>query len=264
MADDVKLDLLVTIPLNVEPAGDMPDKWAEGMTGNAIRIRDRVLEVLPFDGEYQSKLAEPSDQKWKPMVAPGFVSEAGKNQLNIQRAHYKGTMDGFDKFLQNYEAAFATVDGVVAKYFKEKVNNAKSRWAQRAAATVLRITGDRIRGLIAPQVIYWMTGDKRANKMTKHMEVVTGEPYDFTATGLRQQFRSALSSLLTSTGITIFKADMEAAEIAAQNARLVSLANRYSAVGVKPFVVGGGPTDSLLQYEFADPEFKLHARIVLV
>ncbi|MBI5779537.1 MAG: hypothetical protein HZA49_08795 [Planctomycetes bacterium] len=264
MADEIKLDLLVTIPLNVEPAGDMPERWAEGLSNNAMRMHDRMLEVLPFDGEYQSKVAQPANQKWNPMIAPGFVSEAGKTQKNIQRAHYKGLANGYNKFMQNYEAAFATVDGVEAKRFKDRVNNAKDRWAEKAGQGILRITGDKIRGRIAPQVLYWMTGDAKASKMTKHMEVLAGQPYDFTASGLRQQFRSALSSLLVSTGITILKADMEATEIADQNDRLVDLANRFSATGVKPFVVGGLAVDSLLQYEFADPEFKLHARIVLV
>ncbi|HLD36288.1 MAG TPA: hypothetical protein VJC37_06165 [Planctomycetota bacterium] len=264
MANDIKLDLLVTIPLNVEPAGDMPNKWAEGLTSNAMRIHDRMLASLPFDGEYQSKLAEPANQKWNPMIDAAFVSEAGKTQPNIQRAHYKGVAGGYNKFLENYEAAFATVDGIEAKRFKERVTNAKNRWAEKVGQGVLRITGDKIRGRIVPQILYWMTGDKRASKMTKHMEVIAGLPYDFTASGLRQQFRSALSSLLVTAGITILKADMDSTEILDQNARLVDLANRFSAAGVKPFVVGGGATDSLLEYGFADPEFKLHARIVLV
>ncbi|HLD36586.1 MAG TPA: hypothetical protein VJC37_07670 [Planctomycetota bacterium] len=264
MADEIKLDLLITIPLSIEPAGDMPDKWAEGLTSNAMRVHDRMLESLPFDGEYQSKLAQPANQKWNPMIAPGFVSEAGKTQANIQRAHYKGLAGGYNKFVENYEAAFATVDGVEAKRFKERVNNAKNRWAEKVSQGILRITGDKIRGRVVPQVLYWMTGDKRASKMTKHMEVLAGLPYDFTASGLRQQFRSALSSLLVTAGITILKADMDATEISDQNGRLVDLANRFSATGVKPFVVGGGATDSLLEYGFADPEFKLHARIVLV
>ena len=65
MADEIKLDLLITIPLSIEPAGDMPDKWAEGLTSNAMRVHDRMLESLPFDGEYQSKLAQPANQKWQ-------------------------------------------------------------------------------------------------------------------------------------------------------------------------------------------------------
>jgi len=166
-----------------------------------------------------------------------------------------------------YNKAFATVDGVFAKAFKDRVNNSKDRWAIGVANSVLRITGDKIRGMVIPQVVYWMTGDPLANKMTKHMEVIGGGPYDFTKAGLRQQFRTAVTNLLISAGMNILKADMEAGEIAAQNARLVDLANAFAdatVTPVKPFVVGGGATDSLLEYEYSDPEIKLHARIVLV
>ncbi|MFA5794140.1 MAG: hypothetical protein WC980_03630 [Candidatus Brocadiia bacterium] len=264
MADDVKLDIKITVPVSLEPAGDMPDRWVEGLVNNALRMRDRALEVLPDEGKFQSRVAEVANQKWKGMIDPSFVSQSGLTQKNIQRAHYKGLAGAYAKFREMYEKAFATVDGVVAKFFKDRVINAKDRWANAVANTILRITGDRIRGMIVPQVIYWMTGDPKANKFTEHSEVINGGPYDFTKPGIRQQFRSAASSLLITAGVNILKADMEAAEIAAQNARLVELANAYRATAVKPFVVGGGATDSLLEYEFSDPEIKLHARIVLV
>ncbi|MEK7309963.1 MAG: hypothetical protein AAB038_04015 [Planctomycetota bacterium] len=264
MANDIVLDLKITIPLRVEPAGDMPDRWAEGLVNNASRIKDRMFEVLPDAGEYQSRVAEVSNQKWKGMIDPGFVSKRGKTQANIIRSHYKGLADAYDKFATNYERIFATVDGIEAKAFKEQVNNSKDNWAEGVSKSTLRMTGDRIRGLVIPQVVYWMTGDPIANKFTKHVEIIGGSPYDFTKSGIRQQFRSAATSLLVTTGLTIIKADMEAGEITAQNTRLVDLANAFAAVTVKPFVVGGLATDSLLEYEFADPEFKLHARIVLV
>ncbi|MEW6027161.1 MAG: hypothetical protein AB1599_07700 [Planctomycetota bacterium] len=267
MANEVKLDLKITVPVTLEPAGDMPEKWAETLTANAQRIYDRLLEVLPDEGEYQSKVAETSNQKWNPMIAPGFVSQSGRSQKNIQRAHYKGIANAYPKFVEMLNRAFATVDGVFAKLFKDRVNNSKDRWAIGVANSILRITGDKIRGMVIPQVVYWMTGDQLANKMTKHLEVISGGPYDFTKAGIRQQFRSAVSNLLISAGMNILKADMDATEIADQNARLADLANSFrdtTVAPVKPFVVGGGATDSLLEYEFSDPEIKLHARIVLV
>jgi len=266
MANEIKLDLLVTIPPSVEPAGDMPDKWAEGLTNNATHIHDRMLEVLADEEQYNSRVAEPANQKWQGMLNPGFVSRAGLAADAINRAHYKGLAGAYNKFVDKYELAFATVDGVVAKRFKDQVNNSKDTWAYAVAQKILRITGDRIRGLIVPQVTYWMTGDAVANKMTNGMEIIDGNPYDFTASGLRQQFKSAVMSLLATVGITIIKSDMDTGVIAAQNGRLVALTNGFKTVAVKPFVVGGGPTDSLLQYEYnvGDGTFKLHARIVLV
>jgi hypothetical protein len=264
MANEVKLDLKITVPVSLEPAGDMPDKWAEILNANAQRIYDRLMAVLPDEGTFASRLAEPASQKWKPMIDAAFVSQAGNSQKNIQRTHYKKLAEAYNKFVEKYGRAFATVDGVFAKWFKDQVNNAKDRWAIAVSKSTLRLTGDRIRGLVLPQIAYWMTGDAKANKFTEHVEVIGGSPYDFTKSGLRQQFRSAVTGLLISTGMNIIRADMEAAEIAAQNDRLITLANSYAGAAVKPFVVGGGATDSLLEYEFSDPEIKLHARIVLV
>ncbi|MFH0889060.1 MAG: hypothetical protein V1871_07635 [Planctomycetota bacterium] len=264
MANEIKLDMLITIPTSLEPAGDMPDRWAESLTANAQRLYDRLLESLPDEGTFQSKVAEVSNQKWKGMIDSGFVSQSGLTQKNIQRAQYKGLANAYPKFMEQLQRAFATVDGVFGKFFKDQVNNSKDKWANAVANGTLRITGDRIRGLVIPQIVYWMTGDAKANKMTEHVEVIAGGPYDFTKTGLRQQFRSAVSSLLVSAAMALIKADMEAGEIAAQNGRLVELANAFADATVKPFVVGGGATDSLLEYEYSDPETKLHARIVLV
>ncbi|MFH1230527.1 MAG: hypothetical protein V1709_03425 [Planctomycetota bacterium] len=264
MANEVKLDLKITIPVSLEVAGDMPDRWVEGMLNNAERMHDRLLEVLSSEGKFQDRLAEVSSPKWKKMVDPTFVSEAGKSKANMVSFQYKKLAESFAKFVEKYGRAFATVDGVFAKWFKEQVTNAKDRWAIAVSNGTLRFTGDKIRGMVVPQIGYWMTGDPKANKFTEHVEVISGGPYDFTKAGLRKQFRSAVTNLLVSTGMYILKADMDAGEIAAQNARLVDLANSFADATVKPFVVGGGATDSLLEYEYSDPEFKLHARIVLV
>lgn len=267
MADEVKLDLKITVPVSLEPAGDQPEKWAEILIANAQRIHDRLMEVLPDEGTYQSKLAQISNRKWKPMIHPAFVSDAGKSQSNMVHFQYKKLAESFVKFVQQYGRAFATVEGVFAKWYKDQVTNAKDYWAIGVANGPLRLTGDRIRGMVLPQVAYWMTGDPKADRMDNHLELIDGAPYDFTKAGLRQQFRAGVTNLLVASGMYILRADMEAGEITAQNGRLVDLANSFRdtvGIPVKPFVVGGGATDSLLEYEFADPEFKLHSRIVLV
>ncbi|MBI5779863.1 MAG: hypothetical protein HZA49_10495 [Planctomycetes bacterium] len=264
MADQIVLDLKITVPTILGPAGDMPDRWVEGMLNNAERLYDRWQEVISDEGKFQSILAEISSQKWRKMVDPAFVSEAGKSRDNIVRFQYKKLTEAFDKLMEKYQKAFATVDGVFGKNFKDNVTSAKDRWANAMANGTLRLTGDKVRGRVVTQMGYWLTGDPKANRFSDHVEVISGGPYDFTKSGLRKQFRSAITNLLISAGMYILKADMEAGEMTAQNARLVDTANSFRIPAVKPFVAGGGATDSLLEYEYADPELKLHARIVLV
>jgi hypothetical protein len=225
---------------------------------------DRWQEVMSDEGTFQSILAEISSQKWRKMVDSAFVSESGKSRDNIVRFQYKKLAEAFDKLMGNYQKAFATVDGVFGKAFKDNVTSAKDRWANAVANGTLRLTGDKVRGRVVTQIGYWLTGDPKANRFVDHVEVISGGPYDFTKSGLRKQFRAAITNLLISAGMYIINAGMDSGEITAQNGRLVETANSFRIASVKPFVAGGGATDSLLEYEYSDPEFKLHARIVLV
>ncbi len=146
MVDIVTMDIEITVPVTVEPSGDMPDKWANGLTSNATRINDRRIQKIPDSGTFNSKVAGPSSVSFAPMVDSAFVSKKGRTAANVTRAQYKNLADGFDKWNDKLALAFATVDGVVAKRFVDQVNNSKNNWASAVASKTLRATGDRIRG----------------------------------------------------------------------------------------------------------------------
>lgn len=267
MADEIKLDIKVTIPLSVEAAGDMPDKWANGLTNNASIINDRRKAAVPDEGTFQTKVAQPSSIGFAPMIAAGFVSKSGRNQANIIRAQNKNLGGAFNHWNNKLDLAFDTVDGVEAKRFKDQVNNSKDFWATEVAAKTLRGTGDKIRGLLLPQIAFWMTGDVRAHQMANGMTIVDGAPYDFTWPGFVELFKAAAMPLFMSSLARVLDSDMLAAEIASQNAILLQFANTSrNVVGapVKPFVIGGGALDSLYQWEHTDPQLDFHARVVLV
>ena len=267
MVDEIKLDFKITVPTSVEAAGDMPTKWASGLTNNATVINDRRIAKIGDEGTFQSKVAGPSSSKFSPMIDSAFVSDSGRNAANIVRAQYKNLAGAFNHWNDKLNLSFATVDGVEAKRFKDQVNNSKDNWATAVAQKTLRATGDKIRGTVLGQAVYWMTGDYRANQMTNHLEVVAGGPYDFIIAGHKSTWKAGIMGKTVQALIMILNADFLAAEIVAQNALISGFCNviRDTAVApVKPFVVGGGATDSLFDLEYADPELKLHCRIVLV
>ncbi|MBA7633820.1 hypothetical protein ES703_41391 [subsurface metagenome] len=267
MADEVKLDIKITVPTSVEPAGDMPNKWADGLTNNAERMNDRRIAKIPDEGTFQSLIATPSSAKYAPMIAAAFKSKSGKTQSNITRSQYKNLANSFDDWDAKLALAFATVDGVPAKRFKDQVNNSKNNWAEAVASKTLRATGDKIRGTLLGQVLFWMVGDYNANQMTNAMEIIDGGPYDFTKPGYISNFKTTSMQQLISGLIRILDADMLAAEVTAQNDALTLLCNtlRDSAiVPVKAFIVDGVALDSLFQFEYADPTLVFHARVVLV
>lgn len=269
MADEIKLDIKITVPTSVEPAGDMPIKWAAGLVNNATIINDRRVAKIPDEGTFQSKIAVPSSNKFTPMIDSAFVSQSGRNKANIDRAHYKNLAGAFNHWNDKLALSFATVDGTPAKRFCDQVNNSKDSWATAAAQKTLRATGDKVRGTILGQALYWMTGDYRANQMTNLLEVVAGAPYNFAHAGLKAAFRAAFMAKAVQGLMMILNADMLAAEIVAQNKELTAVCNHLrddTVAPVKPFQPAAteGATDSISLFRYLDPELVLQCRVVLV
>lgn len=261
MAVEIHYEGKFLVPSSVEPSGDMPTKWADGLTNNASRINDRRIEKIPDEGTFAAKVALPSSTKFSPMIDSAFVSQAGRNQANIIRLQYKNLSDSYDQWNNKLALAFATVDGTVAKRFKDQVNNSKDNWAAAVAKKTLRLTGDKIRGMLATQSIYWATGDVNANQMTNGHELLAGAPYDLTQGVLRQQFRAAMTNLIVQAGILIIGADFLAAEITAQNARLIALANMFQDAALDPMAEPDAAPTGYFGFVYDDPIFKLHVRI---
>lgn len=266
MADEIVLDIKLTIPTSLEAAGDMPNKWASGLVNNAELINNRRIAKIPDEGTYQAKMAGPSSVSWEPMVAAGFVSKAQRNKANIVRRHYKGMANNFNHWNDKLGLAFATVDGVVASRFKNQVNDSKDNWATAVANKTLRITGDKIRGRLASQIGFWMTNDPRADQMVNALTLIDGAPYDGIYPGLQGAFKAGSMMLIMATFTRILYADFLAAEVTAQNEILKDFAWKTSniLIPVKAFINGGGALDSLFQWEYTDPTLEFHARIVLV
>lgn len=265
MADDIQFDNLITIPVSVEPAGDQPDKWADGLSNNAERINNRRIEKIPDEGVFQSLVAEPSSQKFSPMIDAAFVSQSGRNQANIIRSQYKNLAGAFNHWNDKLALMFGTVEGVIAKRFKDQVANSKDNWATAMAEKTLRATGDKIRGTILGQILYWGTGDARASRMVNHMEV-NGTPYSFPQPGTEQAWKAAMMGAMVRACISILTADFLVGEVAAQNQIMQTLCSRFNGPGIKPWVHidAATPADCTNGFIYSDPDFQYRMRIVTV
>jgi hypothetical protein len=257
----IVLEAKFDVPTSVEPSADMPEKWADGLTSNAARINDRRIEKVPDSGTFETLIAAPSSTKFQPFVKDNFVSQSGRLAANVKRSQYKNLASSYNQWNDKAALAFATVDGVVAKRFKDQVNNSKDNWADAVAAKTLRITGDGIRGRLASQAVYWLTGDPLANGMTNGVTLIEGGPYNFVVAGLNQQFRAAMMNLITQAGILILDADMLAAELTVQNTRLNALAEAFNAGVIDAFAEPDDPATSYLGFVFNDPIYQLYARL---
>jgi len=266
MAWEKKFEIKAYVPESAEPAGDMPEKWNDGLQNNAERMNDRRLEKIGNDAQFIQRVATPSSQAWRGFVDSSFVAKNERNASEINYAQAKNLATAFNDYNDKLNQAFATVDGVVAKRFKEAVANAKDIWARAVSEGTLRLTGDKIRGRsVAPIACFWLVGDPLSTAMLREGdELIAGAPYNVALDGLRNSLKSAIQHRLIQAGRAIMHADFLAEEILAQNtitaALLTALADPAKA---DAFVPVWSATTNCCSFEKEGALFRLHIQVGL-
>ena len=226
MPFEKKFELTLYVPATVEPAGDMPERWANGLKNNALVMNDRRQAKVPDSGTFNTVMARPATLAYGSFVNPAYRARSGRTSQNIKDAHGKNLGTAYNFWNDKTNKMFATQDGVEAKLFKEKVDGSKDRWAIRVADKTLRFTGDKIRGRgISPIVSGFLSGDARSSGWVRESGV-SGTPYDISRDGEHSILKTAINQRIVQGGMMILNADANAAvEIIAQNALNTSVLN---------------------------------------
>ncbi|MFH0889192.1 MAG: hypothetical protein V1871_08300 [Planctomycetota bacterium] len=219
MAFEKKFELKLYVPANWEVTGSMADNWEKRLLDSAVDIKDKLDAKLPDDGTFERDLVNPSSNAYGPMLNPSFVSKSDRTTDNIRATRQGNMVQSFSRWKENLTKAFATVDGVVAKVFKDKVSAAKDRWAIKMGKGALRFTGDKIRGRsVAPITAYYIVGDLRATSWIAAGDVADGDPYNIAKDGQRPALKAAILGRIVQGGIMITNAGSDAtAEILRQS-----------------------------------------------
>jgi hypothetical protein len=268
VAGEIKLQCKLYAPDVQEAAGDMPPKWSGGLVNNAPTINDRRKASVPDDGTFNTKVAIPSNAGFSPMIDASFVSKSEHNAAMIKQLHYDNLKKAFGKWNDALDYAFETVDGVVAKRFKDAVASKQDNWAIAVAQKTLRITGDKVRGRgISPIAAYLLVGDPRAMSMLRPSdEWLNGTAYDIARTGERPALKAAVQMGLVQTGLAIISSDFDSAIITAQNAVLVTLLNGLKdTTKCDAFATPYNPTKSYIAWvkDVDTGKFYLHLQVYL-
>ena len=219
MAFNKKFELKLYVPATWEPAGDMPLRWRDNLKNAAQYMYDRLTAKIADDGTYINELATPASKAYRPLIDSAFVSKGGRTSGNIKDAHAKNIGRKFSQWLANLSKSFATVDGVQAKSFKEKVDGAINRWAEAVADKSIRLTGDKIRGRsVAPIASFFLVGDERATSWTKQGDMTDGVPYNITTDLERNAVKVAILQKLVQGGMMVINSEYQSAVIDEQNA----------------------------------------------
>jgi len=218
MAFEKKFELKLLVPETWEVAGSMADNWAKHLQDAAGDIKDKLDAKLPDDGTFIRTLVNPSSNGYAPVLNPDFVSKGERTNANMRSTRQSNLTKAFVQWKENMVKAFATVDGVVAKSFKEKVAAAKDRWAIKMANGALRFTGDKIRGMsVAPITAYFLVGDNRVTVWGGEGDTIDGAPYNIARDGERTALKAAILQRIIQGGTMITNSAYSADEILAQN-----------------------------------------------
>lgn len=259
-----KFELKLYVPATWEVSGDMPDRWANGLKNNAEIINDRRQEKVPDDGTFINKMATPASKGYAPYVPSGYISKRGRAAESIRGSHTENLKDAFERWNTNLNRVFATVDGVVAKVFKEKVDNAKDRWAIKVGDKVLWFTGDRIRGRsVTPIAAFYLVGDERAQGWVRESDLVDGAPYSIASDREANALKAAIQQRLVQGGQLIVNCEYHPDAIAAENAVNASLLSKLRDTTKADAFVAAPTADKCFCSWVLDPTglFYLHIQV---
>jgi len=208
-------------------AGDMPDRWANGLKNAAEVMNERRKAKIPDDGTFNLKMAIPANEGYAPYVASGFVSKSDRSDGGIKGSHAKNITTSFNFWNDKINKVFETKDGIVAKEFKDKVEAAKVRWALRVADKTLRFTGDKIRGRsVAPIAAYYLVGDTLAQGWIRESDFADGAPYNIAGDRERVALKAAIQQRLVQGGQMVSSQEHTASALLAENTVNASLLSR--------------------------------------
>lgn len=245
---------------HVEVAPDMETKFKNGLIVNATTINNRRKAVVHSSGAYNDKIAVPSNERWSPMVDAAFVSRRGRSATEIVNAQGVNCAEGFEQYNDNLDAAFATEGGVVANRFVNAVNTKAGNMSRELGRKALRMVGDKVRG-VGPAVITPSVFINEAGVLSKLRVGDTwdsGVPTYVVKAGLGNQFKAALVSLLTRTGLTIIQSGYAAGIFTAQNTLIMDLLNAFrDATVVDVFKLTTAAADSYCLWQKVGSLFQL-------
>lgn len=261
---DVKAKAFMDVVAGIEPTEEMGEQWAESLKEVAPDMYRKLLEAVPDWGTFQAKMADVSNQEWKGLINPAFMSKHERSSGNIINMQLEKFKEAYDKWAANVARAFETVDGVEAKRFRDKIDSAKDAWINGVVRSTLRFTGDRVRGRgVAPWAGYFLTDDKRVvGMMPPGAQILEGGPVNVADVGQRTALKAGLIQKLVQAGVLISASKYDPAVLLEQNTainRLIKGLQSSTYVDFQPTV---DPAKSYCLYIVDGTNLRLEIQVV--
>jgi len=235
------VQLMATIPIDV--VNRIVEAWARTLQTEAPDMYAKILERIPDEKRFVERLAQASHDGYAPSLNPAYTNKSGQPANEIEAAQASNLKRSYEKYLQKLQYMFETVDGVVAKRFKEMVDLMKEKFRNGVAERTLPFTGTKIEGRgCAPIAALWLVADVRVlDYLRAGDKVIAGGPYRVCLADAVAGFKTALNQRLIQAGAAIVKSNFDASVTTAQNDRINHLVQSLidPGLGLTPFSTGG-------------------------
>jgi hypothetical protein len=195
------------------------EQWEESLKLNAERINNKRQSRLPDADRFNERVVETSHKGYGDYVNPDFVSKAGLSKEHITAKHLKNLKTSFLKYQQKLDHTFATVDGVPAKRFKERLALTKGNYAAAVQERLIAFTGTKIEGLGPVSIAgMWLTNDLTVlGSLRGGDKIKEGAPFLVATPAQRGSFKVTLNQRLIQAGALIAKSGFQTGIIKQQN-----------------------------------------------
>lgn len=229
------------VPHYAAAPGRIPERWAENLKNETEWLNEKRQMVIPDEVAYQDRISEVGHGAYTPFVNPDFHSRAGLSGQYIKNRHLDKLRKSFKKWSRSLSRAFATIEGVFARRFKEAVDDRREIYSDGVAERTLPFTG--VKFLLRGPAVgagYWLTGDPITLKVIEAEEIV-GEPYLICVPMKKAALKAALTERLVQTGVIIKEGGLDPSIIAELNGITNEIVQGYTnpALNLVPFTTGG-------------------------
>lgn len=243
MTPKILTHLKVFIPKYNEYPLDKAQRWADKYYARTRHISGHRRQAVRTQKAVKEKVIKPLFKAFERMLNKNFVSKSGLTARAILNK-MKDSLDkkGGKKYLDNLERAHRKIDGVPAKYIKDRLPLGAANYAQKMTFGIWRLTGplDKTGKGALNIVLDWLTGITTTPKfLRKQDEAAAGSPELITTPGRQGRFNRQLRSYLMHAFALICQSNYQTEVLKEQNDRVNQLINKFIRKDFVPFTTAG-------------------------
>ena len=236
------LKIMIPSDSSLTTPDELVEKWVEGFKRNARSINERRKKRIPNGEAFTQRVSGVSSKVYRQVINPAFVSRAGLSAQEIVNRQANNLKYAYKKYDDNLNAVYETVDGIEAKRFKERVEQARQHYADGTARKTLPFTG--IPGSRGPMAItcLWLTDDPIVEgELSGATEILEGGPFMITRPEMRSSLKASLAPRLLQAGAAIVDSGFDLAIMKQENDITNSIVQGFvnHSLHLEPFATGG-------------------------